>query len=292
MHTIGTHDGVFHTDEAMAVATVLFVHPNATIVRTRDPKVLATCEILIDVGGEYDPSRGRFDHHQKGGAGEYEDGIKLSSFGLVWKEYGEQVCGDAVVAEEIRRRLVAPVDARDNGQKPVAPPNSIPTIADMIADMNASWCEDLVEDATFLQAVGAATFVLKRMIVHAVSERRAAQLVRKALEARNEDVPHGILVLDQDMPWHKVVVEEAPSVRFVVMPNRAKSEWCAWGVPVALGAQSVRKTFPKEWGGLRDEALADVTGVGDAKFSHNNGFVAIARSKEGAVTLATRAIDW
>ena len=39
---------------------------NAEIVRSRDPKVLDECDIVIDVGGVYDPAAHRYDHHQKG----------------------------------------------------------------------------------------------------------------------------------------------------------------------------------------------------------------------------------
>ncbi len=39
-------------------------YKNATIVRTRDPAVLATCNIVVDVGGVYDPATHRYDHHQ------------------------------------------------------------------------------------------------------------------------------------------------------------------------------------------------------------------------------------
>ena len=41
-----------------------------------------SADIVIDVGGQYDPDAGRFDHHQRGGAGERENGIPYSSFGL------------------------------------------------------------------------------------------------------------------------------------------------------------------------------------------------------------------
>lgn len=37
----------------------------AEIVRTRDPEQLAACDVVVDVGGEYDPRRHRYDHHQR-----------------------------------------------------------------------------------------------------------------------------------------------------------------------------------------------------------------------------------
>jgi uncharacterized UPF0160 family protein len=32
-----------------------FLYPDAEIVRTRDPKLYGACDIVIDVGGTYDP---------------------------------------------------------------------------------------------------------------------------------------------------------------------------------------------------------------------------------------------
>jgi uncharacterized UPF0160 family protein len=64
---------------------------DAEVVRSRDPEVLKDLDVVIDVGGVYDASVKRFDHHQKG----FEEvfghgfGTKLSSAGLVYKHFGE-----------------------------------------------------------------------------------------------------------------------------------------------------------------------------------------------------------
>lgn len=41
-------------------------YKDARIRRSRDPEVLAKCDIVVDVGAVYDAQKGRFDHHQKG----------------------------------------------------------------------------------------------------------------------------------------------------------------------------------------------------------------------------------
>ena len=43
----------------------LFIAQDSEIVRTRDPAQLAECDIVVDVGGEFDPKRHRYDHHQR-----------------------------------------------------------------------------------------------------------------------------------------------------------------------------------------------------------------------------------
>ena len=64
---IGTHNGQFHCDEALAcyMLKLLPEFKHCKIVRTRDPSVLATCDVVVDVGAVYDPAKMRFDHHQK-----------------------------------------------------------------------------------------------------------------------------------------------------------------------------------------------------------------------------------
>lgn len=86
---IGTHSGTFHADESLAVF-LLRQHPTyakAELVRTRDPKLLDECSIVVDVGGVYDDGAKRYDHHQRGFEENFGMGFvtKLSSAGLVYK---------------------------------------------------------------------------------------------------------------------------------------------------------------------------------------------------------------
>ena len=65
--TIGTHDGSFHCDEALAISMLkcLPQFESAVVVRTRKPDILASCSIVVDVGAVYDSEALRFDHHQR-----------------------------------------------------------------------------------------------------------------------------------------------------------------------------------------------------------------------------------
>ena len=53
---IGTHDGVFHSDEIIAIALWLWQNNidinSVNIVRSRDKRDIESCDILIDVGNE------------------------------------------------------------------------------------------------------------------------------------------------------------------------------------------------------------------------------------------------
>ena len=58
MVQIGTHNGTFHCDEALGCFLLQKTdrYKNAEVVRSRDQNVLKDLDIVIDVGGVYDPS--------------------------------------------------------------------------------------------------------------------------------------------------------------------------------------------------------------------------------------------
>ncbi|MEQ2245260.1 UPF0160 protein myg1, mitochondrial [Ilyodon furcidens] len=64
---IGTHNGTFHCDEVLACFFLrqLPEYVDAEIIRTRDAALLAECDVVVDVGGEFDSKRHRYDHHQR-----------------------------------------------------------------------------------------------------------------------------------------------------------------------------------------------------------------------------------
>ena len=103
---IVTHDSSFHIDDIFAVATTLLKFPDAEAVRSRKEEDYASADMVIDTGLIYDPGTGRFDHHQPGGAGTRENGIQYASFGLMWKQFGEELAGGARKAALIDQKLV------------------------------------------------------------------------------------------------------------------------------------------------------------------------------------------
>jgi len=114
--TIVTHNGNFHADDVFSIAALKSIFPSFNLIRTRDLDVIAKADIVVDVGGEYDAETGRFDHHQRGGAGERENGIPYSSFGLIWQHYGLEICeGNQELVNALDAGLVSNIDAVDCG---------------------------------------------------------------------------------------------------------------------------------------------------------------------------------
>ncbi|KAL2436853.1 MYG1 protein [Exophiala dermatitidis] len=126
---IGTHNGHFHADEALAVYMLRLLpdYASASLIRTRDPGLLDTCHTVVDVGGEYDVSKNRYDHHQRTFDTAFPDHkTKLSSAGLVYMHFGKAIIAqhtklpiDHPDVDLLYRKLyddfVEAIDANDNG---------------------------------------------------------------------------------------------------------------------------------------------------------------------------------
>ncbi|NXS31529.1 MYG1 protein, partial [Pomatostomus ruficeps] len=136
---------------------------DAEIVRTRDPQLLAACDIVVDVGGEYDPGRHRYDHHQRS----FQESMrslrpdkpwvtKLSSAGLVYCHFGPQILaellaqpadGPVVTAlfDKLYENFVEEIDALDNG---IAPAPGEPrfalstTLSTRVGLLNPRWNDE------------------------------------------------------------------------------------------------------------------------------------------------------
>src|SRR3989344_5773340 len=169
-----THNGSFHTDDVFACAALSLLLEREKvpfeIIRTRDEGVIAKADYVFDVGGVYDAEQNRFDHHQPGGAGKRENGIEYSSFGLVWRKFGEKLCGSREAADLLDKKLVAPIDALDNGFDLVEKTHSVfpYLIQDFFRVMRPTWREtDSKIDEMFLKSVSIAKEILIREIIYA-----------------------------------------------------------------------------------------------------------------------------
>lgn len=292
-----THSGNFHTDEVFACAVLSLLHDgNVEVVRSRDREVWETGDYVVDVGGEYDPARGRFDHHQIGGAGVRENGIPYSSFGLVWKEYGSVVCkGREEVAKRIDEKMVQPIDAADCGIDSfiLTGKNIFPYLLHhVIASFRPTWKEEerqtMTYDEGFTKAFEIARSVLAREIVIASDYEEGARIAEEAYQKAEDK---RIIIVEGQYPWEEVF-NKHPEPIFVVKPDRTPGRWKVRTVRLHHESFAARKDFPRAWAGKTGEELAQITGVSDAIFCHNSGtYIVVAGSKEGALKLAQIAVE-
>ena len=289
-----THDGSFHADDIFACATLCLVLEKEgvkfEITRARNEEIIKNGDYVFDVGGVYDAETNRFDHHQKGGAGKRENSIEYSSFGLVWKKFGLKLTGSEEITELIDEHLVAPVDAFDNGFDLVENKYDISPyfIQHFFISMRPTWAEkDISNDKMFLKSVEIAKEILSREIMQAkdtfLAKERIISIYQNATEKR-------IIILDESYPYENILNNFSEPL-FVVYP---KTNDNLWGVKVIKENPKTfksRKDFPSLWGGLQNEELQKISGVQDAVFCHKGLFMAVAKSKEGAIKLAQIAVE-
>lgn len=296
MKRVVTHSSRFHADDVFAVATLsLIFNGEIEIVRSREKEVIDSGDIVVDVGSVYNPSKQRFDHHQSTFYEKRSNGIPYASFGLVWREYGEKLCGSQDVRDEIDKKLVQPIDAADNGVSTFETTfdGVYPYLVHSILLMYMpSWKEEKSIDEAFLESVKLAEKILSREIVrmqhalearnlindiYSASENKKIIVFRKEDKFGDEDIQHSL--------------KDKKEVLFFVRYRDTDDNWSVKAMRDNDSGYENRKCFPSSWAGLSGEELAKVSGVNDAQFCHRGLFLTVAKSKEGAIKMAELAIN-
>ncbi len=299
---IATHNGSFHADDVFGVAVLMLLYPGAQLLRTRDAQAIRLADFAVDVGGQWDASRGRFDHHQRGFTGARDNGVVYASAGLVWQAYGPALVehlfglGDPALAQAVAADLdvdlVQHLDRADTGAAQGAP--GLFGLSALLGQFNLTW--DKVPSAgqdgptghgNFRRAVEVTTLFLEASLNHLRAKHQGAQLVRDSRRAHDGSV---LVMSRAALPWTDVVCTEMPGVLFVVYPDSTDAQYQLHIVPVEPHSFVARKDLPRAWAGLRAAELAAMCGVSDAVFCHNACFIAGASSLNGALQMAQLAL--
>ena len=271
MIDIVTHNGIFHADEVTACALIKVFIPSlyASPIRTRDPELIAEAKIVVDVGGIYDPMTLRFDHHQVS----YEG--PLSSAGMMLNSLENNVNTDCSgsLAKFLRNQLIDGVDAIDNGKAPKRVAGFM-DFSGVISSFNHYAPFSAWQDRMFNEAVDFVCDLLRRL--KAQHKRFEAEKVEvdTALDGCTSD----ILELPRFLNWQNAVVkynaDAAIPLRRVIWPQQ--DEWRVQVPPKELGSFE-----------LGASPLTEENPPADLVFVHKNGFIGSAKSKEGALQLAS-----
>ncbi|GJV74640.1 UPF0160 protein-like protein [Tanacetum coccineum] len=311
---VGTHNGSFHCDEALGCFMIRLTdkYSGAEIVRSRDPQVLESLDAVLDVGGVYDPSNDRYDHHQKGFAEVFGHGFttKLSSAGLIYKHFGLEIIAKELQVDEghpdVHRLFLAiyksfmewkvawggysddvpryAIDAIDNGinqydtDQPAKYVNNT-HLSSRVGRFNLDWTDpdqsSEKENEAFQKAMAlAGSEFLDSVRFHVKSWLPARSIVMECLAARTSIDPSGeIMVLDRFCPWKLHLYE---------LEQELKTEPTVKYV--------LYRALPAQWRGLRDDDLSKQSGISDCVFVHMSGFIGGNHTYEGALAMARGAL--
>lgn len=288
-----THAGKFHADEIFGTILLEKIYENIDLIRLPEvDQYNLDGKIVYDIGG------GKFDHHQIGGNGARNSGIKYAAFGLLWKEHGRQylkMIGTDNIEDcffRFDKNFVQFIDAGDNGQIPFENIDiKLETLSDVIEGFNPNWNEDVDSDIKFMEAINIARAIFDNKIQSIIAKCSAKMLVEEAIEKSQ----NGILILDKFMPYQEFVLEsdnpKAKDILYAVFKSN-RNGYNVRAIPKVLGSFENRKKLPGTWAGLRNKELQDVTGVKTATFCHNAGFICVAETLEDALKLATMAVEY
>lgn len=294
---VATHDGTFHSDEVCAVALLLRLFPDATVVRTRHEELLEKADIRVDVGMKYEPPTD-FDHHQPDFNLARDSGIPYSSCGLVALHFKDTLFPSEDVWYKLDRSMFSAIDGQDNGLEICKPVNGLVTydISRIIASFRPTARStrgkhpELIShiyDTAFDRAVSMASSLINREIERIDSWVLDQEIVERAVTASN-GAP--IVVLPHYAPWQEKVILTAPEAEIIVFPDERATSWVAQSVPDKIGGMSP-PLFPASWSGKRGEELVNISGIESAVFCHKARFMCVARTKEGALEMADHAIS-
>lgn len=315
---IGTHNGSFHCDEALAcgMLKMLPAYKNSPIIRTRDMDILEQCNIVVDVGAKYEASRHRYDHHQR----EFNEvlegyNMKLSSAGLIYKHFGKDVIREIlsthgfpaddilidVFYDKLYTGFLEHIDAIDNGvaiADTSAKYHISTCLSSRVGKLNPAWNEDQSVETMNAQFVEAmcmcASEFADATIGLAKSWWPARTIVEKGIAGRTDVHPSGkIMVLDTACPWkdHFFTLEpEGAEILYALYADSGGS-WRIQAVPIDATSFTSRKALPEQFRGIRNEALDEITGIPGGIFVHASGFIGGHKTKEGALALASKSLE-
>lgn len=303
---IATHPGFFHCDEALAAALIQIFSQNTTslpIVRTRDPYAIAGGCFVVDVGGVYDHARRRYDHHQPSFREVFssrQNTIKLSSAGLVYKHYGQDIIRQLypalsdesrdAVFERMYTTFFEHIDAHDNGMENGKDERYLvtTTLSARVGYLNPSAVgEDEHEAFRRAMKLTCTEFLecLHRTVTNWLPGREPIQ---KAIANRFEVHSSGSIV---HVPGHCDARQYPmdPSILYLIIGMGL--DWKVICVLEKEGGFKPRKALPEAWRGLQDEALRVESKIRGAVFVHSSGFMGVASSYADALEMAIRSLE-
>jgi len=320
---IGTHDGAFHCDEVLACSLLkmLPLYQNAEIVRSRNQGKLSECDIVVDVGGVYDASKHRYDHHQRdfhetmSSLANKKWKTKLSSAGLIYFHFGHEILmqeiGEEVGSKEtvgiiydkIYENFIEEIDAIDNGINQYdgdARYKVSTSLSSRVSRLNPKWNDPNPDPwKGFQKAMELVkSEFLERVFYFKDSWLPARSLVEDAVKKRFEIDARGEIVVFQrgGCPWkeHLFDIENeqsiSPDIKYVLYQDQV-GKWRIQCVPVSLTSFENRLSMVEDWRGLRDDDLIEKSKIPGCIFVHSSGFIGGNETYDGALEMARRSLQ-
>lgn len=249
------------------------------VVRTRSADALAAARsnpttFVIDVGGELDPSRLNFDHHQASMQESWPDGTPYSSTGLVWRWLRENhhlQCLETAVLDELEASLIRPLDAHDNGL-------ALSPVAQVCEGFNRHSDVGPTQMDQFGKAWSVLAEVFDNHLHQAQMKVQAKATLKSAWEqAQRRNERHVVLEEALAYPDGTGLLAEISEgqAELLAIPGRG-NRYSLISLPID-GRFTIKCPVPEHWRGLMDQAI-EVDGHRiQLAFAHKTGFMCVVQ---------------
>lgn len=330
MHVIITHDGRFHADEILACVMLQKIYPHATIIRTRDINLIESyitnkqIIAIVDVYDMYDPTLNYYDHHQRG-FNTSINGVKCSSAGLIWKHFNKQILHafdyhsrrDCYIVKMVYQRYIRMIDANDNGIDIHCKVDLEYGVNSVEYDLGLPGCGrydkqdcnihmrtlyNIVDDCQSFEEA----FNLVKQDFHNFMEnikRRIAKYgnVKRYLENLSrygqknvmQKYEKDILITERIGKIDDIVCELEGEYNLDVKYVINNKEYVSLVYAVRVHSNKFVQKCPlhKEWLGLRDKELCEISGIDGCLYVHSSGFMAANKTLEGALQMCYKSME-
>lgn len=276
-----THAGTMHADEVFATAFLDLYNKDIEVMRVSEiEKAKIRKDAIV-----YDIGRGKFDHHQED-AKVRENGIKYSSLGLLFEEFGKDYLKHEKIEDidevyvGMEKELIEAIDAIDNGVFPeIVAPYKVKTISDIIKLFNPSFGSKEKEEEQFIKAVEVAKQIWQETLYSVIGKVKAKKIVLEKIKNEKKDY----LELEEYLPYEETLLktEEGDHLLFVMYPSN-RGGYGIKTIKKSLEDKTDRMLFPESWAGLENKELEKVSNIKDISFCHSGRFLVTCKTKEAA----------
>ena len=319
---IQTHDKRFHTDEVGAISLLNSYYAQKKkqvhLIRSRNPELLEKADVLVDVGGIYDPNTLRFDHHQKGCEEYFADGftVKMSSIGMVWKHFGKDLlsmyiqshsefsevdCSDYIdgLHTEVYFKSIQEIDGHDNGIAPTLGGKfnygTYMTIGNIISSFNTPDTNNEEEQMkAFQHATNMFGTVFEKRLEDIIRKYLDYQLSRSIISDQIDNMSKGTeyLIITDKIATSTVFkclneLDSEGNIKFIVFNPDDEDE-------VTIRTRGKKENFRVPMIPLlsKDRLVDDYSlNEDDIVFVHNNRFIAKTKTIEAAIMVVGASVQ-
>lgn len=284
-----THSGTMHTDDVFATAFLDLYKKDIKLIRVKEITDTVKKGALI-----YDIGRGEYDHHQED-AKVRENGIKYSSFGLLFNKFGREYLKEQEIEEvetvfnTMDKELIEGIDAVDNGVFPeINAIYKVKTLDDIIKSCNPSYGSSQNENDQFIKAVELAKIIFQETLSNIIGKTKARKIILEKIATTTE--PY--LELDEYIPYEETILksENASHILFALYPSN-RGGYGIKTIKKSSEDKNDRLSFPEEWAGLEKEQLENVSGIKDIEFCHSGRFLIICKTKQAAYKVLDKVLQ-